>query len=302
MTTDPVSYAFVVNTEDVKVAVVRVDNPPAGPLPPAVKAYDAVPNNEPVIEGMFALPVTEIDPVKMCLSVETSPKTLTPEPVPVTTILPVKILTFPCNVAFPVNEPVKEPVLFAAGAVAFNAYDAVTAYEDVIGTNVMLVAALAVVANDDVVGTNEIALATDAVPNREPVNDPVNDPELTDAFVGAYDAVAGMNVILVAALAVIATDDVPSRDPVNDPVNAPDGLAAVEFIAYDAVIAYDDVTGVNVILVAALDVTEYDAVTGVNVRLFAADAVMATDDVPNIDPVIDGTVNDPVIETEPVKI
>ena len=115
-----------------------------------------------------------------------------------------------------------------------------------IGTNVIDVAADAVVAKE--LDTELVAQL--AVPNVDPlwvpINDPVNDPVLicreldtipegnpvgnTYELVIANDAVAGVNVIDVAADAVVAKEldttlvaqlAVPNKDPVNDPVNDP---------------------------------------------------------------------------------
>ena len=102
---------------------------------------------------------------------------------------------------------------------AFAAYDAVIAYEEVLGVNVILVAALAVVAKED-----DITLfAQLLVPRNEPVNDPVNEP----VFICAeLDTVPGGTVAVAfnAYDAVIATDDdcaqllVPINAPKNEPV------------------------------------------------------------------------------------
>jgi hypothetical protein len=70
-----------------------------------------------------------------------------------------------------------------------------------------------------------------------------------------------------------------------------------------AVVAKDDVSGVNVIDVAADDVSAKDDVSGVNVIDVAADAVFAKDAVPNNEPVkfedISEAVNDPITTPEP---
>jgi len=170
----------------------------------------------------------------------------------------------PINV--PVNDPLNEPVLICAELLTIpagsmvGANDAEVANEAVDGVNVIEVAAEAVVAKDAVAGTKVMevaALAVDAkeddtvlfaqldVPIKTPVNDPLNEPVLicveddtvpTGSTVGANDAevandaVAGVNVIEVAALAVDAKDDdtallaqleVPINVPTNDPLNEP---------------------------------------------------------------------------------
>lgn len=125
--------------------------------------------------------------------------------------------------------------------------------EAVLGTNVIEVAALAVVANE----ADITLLAQLAVPSNEPMCDPVKEPvngsvntlncvdediifggmvalAAKDAVI-ANDAVEGINVIDVAALAVVANEAlitfcaqlavpnveplcVPINEPVNDPV------------------------------------------------------------------------------------
>lgn len=62
--------------------------------------------------------------------------------------------------------------------------------------------------------------------------------------VTAYDAVVGVKVMLVAALAVVANDVL---------------TGVLAFEANEAVTAYDAVVGVKVILVAALAVVANDA-------------------------------------------
>ena len=105
--------------------------------------------------------------------------------------------------------------------------------------------------------------------------------------VSANDAVNGVNVIDVAADAVVANDAEIAvlASPINDPVKLP-VLIWVELLtipagnmfgANDAVFANDDVNGVNVIDVAADAVVAKDAVNGVNVIDVAADAVEAND-------------------------
>ena len=121
------------------------------------------------------------------------------------------------------------------------------------------------VANDDVNGVNVIDVAADAVV--------------------AKDADIGVNVIDVAADAVVANDaDV--MLPLKLPV-----LIWIELLtiplgnmvgANDAEVANDDVNGVNVIDVAADDVSANDDVSGVNVIDVAADAVVANDDVSGV--------------------
>ena len=116
------------------------------------------------------------------------------------------------------------------------------------------------VANDDVSGVNVIDVAADAVV--------------------ANDADIGVNVIDVAADDVVANDaDV--MLPLKLPV-----LIWIELLtiplgnmvgANDAEVANDDVSGVNVIDVAADDVVANDDVSGVNVIDVAADAVVAND-------------------------
>lgn len=136
------------------------------------------------------------------------------------------------------------------------------------------VAALAVDAKDAVTGVNVSEVAADAVvandaePNNDPVkiplNDPVNDPLLTCAelvtmFGGKFnakeavlanEAVAGINVIDVAAEAVVANEADPNIDPVKIPLNEPVNdplLTCAELVtmllgifrANDAVVAND---------------------------------------------------------------
>jgi len=101
----------------------------------------------------------------------------------------------------------------------------------------MLVAALAVVANDA-----DTALSAQLpVPINDPLNEPVficaeDDTTPDGNIVGAYDAdvandaVAGVNVMLVAALAVVANDEltallaqlpVPTNVPIKEPLKLP---------------------------------------------------------------------------------
>lgn len=151
------------------------------------------------------------------------------------------------------------------------AFQLVPAQEADTGTKVIDVAALAVVAKE-------------AEPNREPVKEPVKDPvpepdteNATDAvlaeftvpaFVSAYDAVVeqdavvGVKVMLVAALAVVAYEAEPNNDPVKEPVKDP-VLTCMEldtnptgmlFMTFQLVPAKDAEIGTKVIDVAALAV------------------------------------------------
>jgi hypothetical protein len=122
---------------------------------------------------------------------------------------------------------------------------------------------------------------------------PLNVDALATLAVEAYDAevanddVNGVNVIDVAADAVVANDAEIAvlASPINDPVKLP-VLICKELLtipvgnmvgAKDAVVENDDVNGVNVIDVAADDVSANDDVNGVNVIDVAADAVVAND-------------------------
>jgi hypothetical protein len=122
---------------------------------------------------------------------------------------------------------------------------------------------------------------------------PLNVDALATLAVEAYDAevanddVNGVNVIDVAADAVVANDAEiavlasPINDPVKDPVLICKELLTIPagnmVGANDAEVAKDDVNGVNVIDVAADDVSANDDVNGVNVIDVAADAVVAND-------------------------
>jgi hypothetical protein len=122
---------------------------------------------------------------------------------------------------------------------------------------------------------------------------PLNVDALATLAVEAYDAevanddVNGVNVIDVAADAVVANDAEiavlasPINDPVKDPVLICKELLTIPagnmVKANDAEVAKDDVNGVNVIDVAADDVSANDDVNGVNVIDVAADAVVAND-------------------------
>jgi hypothetical protein len=115
----------------------------------------------------------------------------------------------------------------ALATLAVKAYDAEVANDDVNGVNVIDVAADAVVENDALTAV----LAS-------PINDPVKDPVLiwvelltipAGNIVGANDAVVanddvnGVNVIDVAADAVVANDALTAvlASPINDPVKLP---------------------------------------------------------------------------------
>ena len=74
------------------------------------------------------------------------------------------------------------------------------------------------------------------------------------------------------------------------PLNV-DALATLDVKAYDAEVANDDVNGVNVMDVAADDVSANDDVNGVNVIDVAADAVVAKD---ALIAVLASPINDPV--------
>ena len=117
----------------------------------------------------------------------------------------------------------------------------------------------------------------------------------------ANDDVNGVNVIDVAADAVVAKDALTAvlASPINEPVKLP-VLIWVELLtipvgnivgANDAVVAKDDVSGVNVMDVAADAVVAKDAVNGVNVIDVAADAVVAND---ALVAVLASPINDPV--------
>ena len=127
---------------------------------------------------------------------------------------------------------------------------------------------------------------------------PLNVDALATLAVEAYDAevanddVNGVNVIDVAADAVVANDAEIAvlASPINDPVKLP-VLICKELLtipvgnmvgAKDAVVENDDVNGVNVIDVAADDVSANDDVNGVNVIDVAADAVFAKDAVSGV--------------------
>ncbi len=130
--------------------------------------------------------------------------------------------------------------------------DVTTVLFSVVPLNVDALATLAVkaydaeVANDDVNGVNVIDVAADAVVENDaltavlasPINDPVKDPVLiwvelltipAGNIVGANDAVVanddvnGVNVIDVAADAVVANDALTAvlASPINDPVKLP---------------------------------------------------------------------------------
>jgi hypothetical protein len=151
--------------------------------------------------------------------------------------------------------------------------------------------------------------------------------EVAALDVVAKEAVAGVNVMLVAADAVVAKEADPNNDPVNDPVYEPvcsptndpvkkpvyepvnDPVCAptnepvkepvlicaeldtvpATIGAHDADVANEAVAGVNVIELAALAVVANEAVAGVNVMLVAAEAVVAKLLDPNSKPV-----NEPV--------
>ena len=88
--------------------------------------------------------------------------------------------------------------------------------------------------------------------------------------------------MVVPATVNAASDPTLVRDDVTTvlfsvvPLNV-DALATLDVKAYDAEVANDDVSGVNVIDVAADDVVANDDVSGVNVIDVAADAVVAND-------------------------
>jgi hypothetical protein len=115
---------------------------------------------------------------------------------------------------------------------------------------------------------------------------PLNVDALATLAVKAYDAevanddVNGVNVMDVAADAVVANDAeviLPLKLPVlicRELLTIPAGNMVG---ANDADVANDDVTGVNVIDVAADAVVANDDVSGVNVIDVAADAVVAND-------------------------
>jgi hypothetical protein len=164
------------------------------------------------------------------------------------------------------------------------AAEEVVAKDAVAGVNVIDVAALAVVANEAVGGVKVMDVAALAViacdallinPTYDPLNDPlwiptnepVNEPVLicwelltvpagnpagkTYDEVTANDAVDGVNVILVAADAVVANEDVVANDEVA-------GIKVID-VAADAVLAKEAVDGTNVMDVAALAVIANDA-------------------------------------------
>jgi hypothetical protein len=113
--------------------------------------------------------------------------------------------------------------------------------------------------------------------------------------------VVGVNVILVAADEVTEKDDVVAKDAVN-------GVNVIDVAAL-AVVANDAVLGVNVILVAADAVVANEAVGGVNVILVAALAVVAKEALPDNEPVIlpntfiePVTIIEPVVYIDPVNI
>ena len=93
--------------------------------------------------------------------------------------------------------------------------------------------------------------------------------------------------MVVPATVNAASDPTLVRDDVTTvlfsvvPLNV-DALATLDVKAYDAEVANDDVNGVNVIDVAADDVSANDDVSGVNVIDVAADAVVANDDVSGV--------------------
>jgi len=220
----------------------------------------------------------------------------------------------------------KELLTIPAGNMV-GANDAEVANDDVNGVNVIDLAADAVVANDaevilplklpvlickelltipvgNIVGAKDAEVANDAeiAVLASPINDPVKLPVLIckelltipdGSMVGANDAevanddVNGVNVIDVAADAVVANDAEMAvlASPINDPVKLP-VLICRELLtipdgsmvgANDAVVENDDVNGVNVIDVAADAVVANDDVNGVNVIDVAADAVVAND-------------------------
>ena len=137
------------------------------------------------------------------------------------------------------------------------------ANEAVAGTNVMLAAADAVIANE----LDTAFCAQLLVPSNVPVNDPVNEPVLICAeldtvpegnTVGAYDAVVANELDTAFCAQLLVPTNTPVKEPLNDPVFICAELDTVPFGnivgAYEAEVANEAVVGMNVILVAALDV------------------------------------------------
>jgi len=205
----------------------------------AVTALDAqllVPNDDPV-----NMPTNEPvnDPVLICRELLTVPAgspdgntyddVIAKEAVDGTNVIEV------AAEAVVANEEVVAKEAVAGIKVIEVAADDVVENEAVGGTNVMEVAALAVVANEAVVGINVMEVAAEAVVANDadvilPLNDPVlicceletvpagkPDGKTYDAVV-AKDAVAGINVIEVAALAVTANDEVAANELLTTPV------------------------------------------------------------------------------------
>ncbi len=168
----------------------------------------------------------------------------------------------------------------ALATLAVKAYDADVANDDVNGVNVMDVAADAVVANDDVNGVNVIDVAADDVS--------ANDAEVILPL--------KLPVLICRELLTIPTGNMVGANDAevaNDDVN---GVNVID-VAADDVSANDDVNGVNVIDVAADAVVANDDVNGVNVIDVAADAVVAND---ALTAVLASPINDPV--KDPVLI
>jgi hypothetical protein len=148
----------------------------------------------------------------------------------------------------------------ALATLAVKAYDAEVANDDVNGVNVMDVAADAVVANDDVNGVNVIDVAADDVS--------ANDAEVILPL--KLPVLICKELLTIPAGNMVGAKD---ADVANDDVN---GVNVID-VAADDVSANDDVNGVNVIDVAADDVSANDDVNGINVIDVAADAVVAND-------------------------
>jgi len=177
----------------------------------------------------------------------------------------------------------------------------------------------------------EALVANDAVPNKLPVNDPLNDPVLyelvkllnddvvtkldvavlmlwvnalnelvvTKALVSivvpafnAYDAVVAYE-LLIATDELYAHDDVPSNEPVNEPVKDPVLYELVKVLNELVKVLNDDVVTNEPVSIVVPTFRAYDAVVA-NELLIATDALSAQLAVPCNEPIND-PLNDPVL-------